>query len=94
MRPTSDDLFEASRQVLEIDPFEMIAGQEPSSVWREYTEEKPPEGARVLCKLCGCANRYGEYVYQRRQVVSSRILDDEQCEANILVSAWTEVMPD
>lgn len=61
--PDLGDLFEVA-QVLEIDPFEMIAGQEPSSVWREYTEEKPPEGARVLCKLCGCANRYGEYVYR------------------------------
>lgn len=90
--PDLGDLFEVA-QVLEIDPFEMIAGQEPSSVWREYTEEKPPEGARVLCKLCGCANRYGEYVYRGGKWFFPDI-DDEQCEANILVSAWTEVMPD
>lgn len=90
--PDLGDLFEVA-QVLEIDPFEMIAGQEPSSVWREYTEEKPPEGARVLCKLCGCAGRYGEYIYKGGKWYFPD-LDDEECEANILVSAWTEVMPD
>ena len=90
--PDLSDLFEVA-QALEIDPFEMIAGQEPSSVWHKYTEERPPEDARVLCKLCGCANRYGEYVYRGGKWFFPD-LDDEQCEANILVSAWTEVMPD
>lgn len=90
--PDLSDLFEVA-QALEIDPFEMICGRESGSVWREYTEEKPPEGARVLCKLCGCANRYGEYVYRGGKWFFPDI-DDEQCEANILVSAWTEVMPD
>ena len=90
--PDLSDLFEVA-QALEIDPFEMICGRESGSVWREFTEEKPPEGARVLCKLCGCANRYGEYVYRGGKWFFPD-LDDEQCEANILVSAWTEVMPD
>lgn len=90
--PDLSDLFEVA-QALEIDPFEMIAGHEPSSVWREYAEEKPPEGARVLCKLCGCANRYGEYVYRGGKWYFPD-LDDEECEANILVSAWTEVFPE
>ena len=90
--PDLSDLFEVA-QALEIDPFEMIAGQEPSSVWREYTEEKPPEGARVLCKLCGCAVRYGEYIYKGGKWYFPD-LDDEECEANILVSAWTEVFPE
>lgn len=90
--PDLGDLFEVA-QVLEIDPFEMIAGQEPSSVWREYTEEKPPEGARVLCKLCGCAGRYGEYIYKGGKWYFPD-LDDEECEANILVSSWTEVFPE
>lgn len=90
--PDLSDLFEVA-QALEIDPFEMIAGQEPSSVWHKYTEERPPEGARVLCKLCGCANRYGEYIYRGGKWYFPDI-DDEQCEANILVSAWTEVFPE
>mgnify|MGYP000706159900 FL=1 len=90
--PDLSDLFEVA-QALEIDPFEMICGRESGSVWREYTEEKPPEGARVLCKLCGCANRYGEYVYRDGKWFFPDI-DDEQCEANILVSAWTEVFPE
>lgn len=90
--PDLSDLFEVA-QALEIDPFEMICGRESGSVWRECTEEKPPEGARVLCKLCGCANRYGEYVYRGGKWFFPD-LDDEECEANILVSAWTEVMPD
>lgn len=90
--PDLSDLFEVA-QALEIDPFEMIAGQEPSSVWHKYTEERPPEGARVLCKLCGCAGRYGEYIYKGGKWYFPD-LDDEQCEANILVSAWTEVFPE
>ena len=90
--PDLSDLFEVA-QALEIDPFEMICGRESGSVWREYTEKKPPEGARVLCKLCGCANRYGEYVYRDGKWFFPD-LDDEQCEANILVSAWTEVFPE
>lgn len=90
--PDLSDLFEVA-QALEIDPFEMICGRESGSVWHEYTEEKPPEGARVLCKLCGCANRYGEYVYRGGKWYFPDI-DDEQCEANILVSAWTEVFPE
>ena len=90
--PDLSDLFEVA-QALEIDPFEMICGRESGSVWREYTEEKPSEGARVLCKLCGCANRYGEYVYRGGKWFFPD-LDDEACEANILVSAWTEVFPE
>ena len=90
--PALGDLFEVA-QALEIDPFEMICGRESGSVWREYTEEKPPEGARVLCKLCGCANRYGEYVYRGGKWFFPDI-DDEQCEANILVHSWTEVFPE
>lgn len=90
--PDLGDLFEVA-QALEIDPFEMICGREAGSVWHEYTEEKPPEGARVLCKLCGCANRYGEYVYRGGQWFFPDI-DDEQCEASISVSSWTEVFPE
>lgn len=90
--PGIDVLFELAEWV-GVDPFEMICGRESGSVWREYTEEKPPEGARVLCKLCGCAGRYGEYIYKGDKWYFPD-LDDEQCEANILVSAWTEVIPD
>lgn len=90
--PDLSDLFEVA-QMLEIDPFEMICGRESGSVWHECTEEKPPEGTRVLCKLCGCTGRYGEYIYKGGKWYFPD-LDDEQCEANILVSAWTEVMPD
>lgn len=90
--PDLSDLFEVA-QALEIDPFEMICGRESGSVWREYTEKKPPEGARVLCKLCGCAGRYGEYIYKGGKWYFPD-LDDEECEANILVSAWTEVFPE
>lgn len=90
--PGIDVLFDLAEWV-GIDPFEMICGRESGSVWREYTEEKPPEGARVLCKLCGCANRYGEYVYRGGKWFFPD-LDDEACEANILVSSWTEVFPE
>lgn len=90
--PGIDVLFDLAEWA-GIDPFEMICGRESGSVWREYTEEKPPEGARVLCKLCGCANRYGEYVYRGGKWFFPDI-DDEQCEANILVSSWTEVIPE
>ena len=90
--PGIDVLFDLAEWV-GIDPFAMICGRESGSVWHECTEEKPPEGARVLCKLCGCANRYGEYVYRGGKWFFPDI-DDEQCEANILVSAWTEVFPE
>lgn len=53
--PDLDDLFRLADWA-GVDPFEMIAGHEPSSVWHKYTEERPPEGARVLCNLCGCAD--------------------------------------
>lgn len=89
--PGIDVLFELAEWV-GVDPFEMICGRESGSVWREYTEEKPPEDARVLCKLCGCANRYGEYVYRGGKWFFPDI-DDEQCEASISVSAWTETFP-
>ena len=89
--PDLSDLFEVA-QALEIDPVEMICGRESGSVWRECTEEKPPEGARVLCKLCGCAGQYGEYIYKGGKWYFPD-LDDEECEANILVSSWTEVFP-
>lgn len=89
--PGIDVLF-ALAEWVGIDPFEMICGRESGSVWREYTEEKPPEGARVLCKLCGCTGRYGEYIYKGGKWYFPD-LDDEECEANILVSAWTEVIP-
>ena len=61
--PNLDDLFRLADWA-GVDPFEMIAGHELSSVWHKYTEERPPEDARVLCKLCGCAGRYGEYIYK------------------------------
>lgn len=89
--PDIDVLFDLAEWV-GIDPFEMICGRESGSVWREYTEEKPPEGARVLCKLCGCAGQYGEYIYKGGKWYFPD-LDDEECEANILVSSWTEVFP-
>lgn len=90
--PDLAELFEMAASV-GIDPFEMIAGHEPSSVWHKYTEERPPEGARVLCNLCGCAGRYGEYIYKGGKWYFPD-LDDEECEANVLVSAWTEVFPE
>ena len=90
--PGIDVLFDLAEWV-GIDPFEMIAGQEPSSIWHKYTEERPPEGARVLCSLCGCAGRYGEYIYKGDKWYFPDLADDE-CEANILVSAWTEVFPE
>ena len=89
--PNLDDLFRLADWA-GVDPFEMIAGHEPSSVWHKYTEERPPEGARVLCSLCGCAGRYGEYIYKGGKWYFPD-LDDEECEANVLVSAWTEVFP-
>lgn len=90
--PGIDVLFDLAEWA-GIDPFEMICGRESGSVWREYTEEKPPEGARVLCKLCGCAGRYGEYIYKGGKWYFPD-LADEECEANILVSSWTEVFPE
>ena len=90
--PRLDDLFKLAEHA-GIDPFEMIYGKPAESVWHKYTEERPPEDARVLCTLCGCANRYGEYVYRDGKWFFPD-LDDEQCEANILVSAWTEVFPE
>ncbi|WP_417189339.1 ParB/RepB/Spo0J family partition protein [Agathobaculum sp.] len=90
--PDLDELFRLADWA-GVDPFEMIAGHELSSVWHKYTEERPPEGARVLCNLCGCANRYGEYVYRGGKWFFPD-LDEEACEANILVSSWTEVFPE
>lgn len=90
--PGIDVLFDLAEWV-GVDPFEMICGRESGSVWHEFTEEKPPEGARVLCKLCGCAGRYGEYIYKGGKWYFPD-LDDEECEANILVSAWTEAFPE
>ena len=90
--PDLDELFRLADWA-GVDPFEMIAGHELSSVWHKYTEERPPEGARVLCNLCGCAGRYGEYIYKGGKWYFPD-LDDEECEANILVSAWTEVFPE
>lgn len=89
--PRLDDLFKLA-EYAGIDPFEMICGRPADSAWHNLSECKPPEGAKVLCKLCGCANRYGEYVYRGGKWFFPDI-DDEQCEANILVSAWTEVIP-
>ena len=90
--PDLAELFEMAASV-GIDPFEMIADHPASSVWHKYTEERPPEGARVLCSLCGCAGQYGEYIYKGGKWYFPD-LDDEECEANILVSAWTEVFPE
>lgn len=90
--PDLAELFEMAASV-GIDPFEMIADHPASSVWHKYTEERPPEGARVLCSLCGCAGRYGEYIYKGGKWYFPD-LDDEECEANILVSSWTEVIPE
>lgn len=89
--PDLAELFEMAASV-GIDPFEMIADHPACSIWHKYTEERPPEGARVLCNLCGCAGRYGEYIYKGGKWYFPD-LDDEECEANILVSAWTEVFP-
>lgn len=90
--PDLAELFEMAASV-GIDPFEMIADHPACSIWHKYTEERPPEGARVLCSLCGCAGRYGEYIYKGGKWYFPD-LDDEECEANILVSAWTEVFPE
>lgn len=90
--PRLDDLFKLAEHA-GIDPFEMIYGKPAESVWHRLSEHKPPEGAQVLCKLCGCAGRYGEYIYKGGKWYFSD-LDDEECEANILVSAWTEVFPE
>lgn len=90
--PDLDDLFRLADWA-GVDPFEMIAGHPACSIWHKYTEERPPEGARVLCNLCGCAGRYGEYIYKGGKWYFPD-LDDEECEANILVSAWTEVFPE
>ena len=90
--PDLAELFEMAASV-GIDPFEMIAGRPANSVWHEYGDQRPPEGARALCKLCGCAGRYGEYIYKSGKWYFPD-LDDEECEANILVSAWTEVFPE
>lgn len=90
--PDLAELFEMAASV-GIDPFEMIADHPACSIWHKYTEERPPEGARVLCNLCGCAGRYGEYIYKGGKWFFPD-LDDEECEANILVSSWTEVFPE
>lgn len=90
--PRLDDLFKLAEHA-GIDPFEMIYGKPAESVWHRLSEHKPPESAQVLCKLCGCAGRYGEYIYKGGKWYFPD-LDDEECEANILVSAWTEVFPE
>lgn len=90
--PRLDDLFKLAEHA-GIDPFEMICGKPAESVWHRLSEQKPPEGARVLCNLCGCAGRYGEYIYKGGKWYFPD-LDDEECEANIRVSAWTEVFPE
>ena len=90
--PDLDELFDMAK-ALEIDPFEMICGHEAGSIWHKYTDERPPEGARALCKLCGCAGRYGEYVYKSGKWYFPEFAGADECEANILVSAWTEVIP-
>lgn len=90
--PDLAELFEMAASV-GIDPFEMIADHPACSIWHKYTEERPPEGARVLCSLCGCAGRYGEYIYKGGKWYFPD-LADEECEANILVSSWTEVFPE
>ena len=90
--PRLDDLFKLAEHA-GIDPFEMICGKPAESVWHRLSEHKPPEGARVLCNLCGCAGRYGEYIYKGGKWYFPD-LDDEECEANIRVSAWTEVFPE
>lgn len=89
--PDIDELF-ALAAYAKIDPFEMICGREAGSIWHEYADQRPPDGARVLCKLCGCAGRYGEYIYKSGKWYFPDLTDDE-CEANILVSSWTEVFP-
>lgn len=94
--PRLDDLFKLAEHA-GIDPFEMICGKPAESVWHRLSEHKPPEGAQVLCKLCGCAGRYREYIYKGGKWYFpwySPDLDDEECEANILVSSWTEVTPE
>lgn len=94
--PRLDDLFKLAEHA-GIDPFEMICGKPAESVWHRLSEHKPPEGAQVLCKLCGCAGRYREYIYKGGKWYFpwySPDLDDEECEANILVSSWTEVFPE
>ena len=90
--PDLAELFEMAASV-GIDPFEMIADHPACSIWHKYTEERPPEGARVLCSLSGCAGRYGEYIYKGGKWYFPD-LADEECEANILVSSWTEVLPE
>ncbi len=91
--PRLDELFEMAKS-LEIDPFEMICGHEAGSIWHKCIDERPPEGARVLCKLCGCAGRYGEYVCRDGKWYFPEFAGADECEANILVSAWTEVFPE
>ena len=90
--PNLDELFELADWA-GVDPFQMLSGLPASVIWHEYTEERPPEGARVLCNLCGCSGRYGEYIYKGGKWYFPD-LDDEACEANILVSSWTEVFPE
>lgn len=90
--PRLDDLFKLA-EYAGIDPFEMICGRPADSAWHNLSEGKPPEGAKVLCSLNGCTGRYGEFVYRDGRWYFPDI-DDEQCEANILVSAWTEVFPE
>ncbi len=89
--PGIDTLFELAEWA-GIDPFEMICGQKAGGTWHEYAEEKPPEGARVLCQKCGCAGQYGEFIYRDGKWYFPEV-DDGQCEASISVRYWTEEMP-
>ena len=89
--PDIDELF-ALADYAKIDPFEMISGRPANSVWHEYADQRPPEGTRVLCKLCGCTGRYGEYIYKSGKWYFPDLGDDE-CEANVLVSSWTDTFP-
>lgn len=73
-----------------VDPFQMLSGLPASVIWHEYPAEQPPEAVPLLCRKDN--GGYGEYVYRGGKWFFPDI-DNEQCEANILVSAWTEVIP-
>lgn len=87
--PNLDELFELADWA-GVDPFQMLSGLPTSVIWHEYPAEQPPEAVPLLCRKDN--GSYGEYVYRGGKWFFPDI-DDEQCEANILVSAWTEVIP-
>lgn len=89
--PRLDDLFKLA-EYAGIDPFEMICGRPADSAWHNLSECKPPEGAKVLCSLNGCAGRYGEFVYRDGRWYFPELDDD--AEASVSVRAWTEVFPE